>query len=77
MQPHHPLLPPLFLQPSPLTLPSQVLIPHHFYTISHQKIYNAILLLRHTPQPLDLLTLTSQLPNTHLLQHLRPISYLT
>ncbi|WP_420359698.1 DnaB-like helicase N-terminal domain-containing protein, partial [Bacillus altitudinis] len=45
--------------------------------MSHQNIYNPILLLPHTAQPLHLLTLTSQLPNTHLLQHLPGISYLT
>ena len=49
----------IFLQPSSLTLASELLIPEDFYRASHQKIYNAMLELSDKGEPVDLVTVTS------------------
>ncbi len=67
----------IFLQPSALTLASEVLIPDDFYRMSHQKIYNAMLVLGDRGEPVDLVTVTSELANTDLLEEVGGISYLT
>ncbi len=67
----------VFLQPSALTLASEVLIPDDFYRMSHQKIYNAMLVLGDRGEPVDLVTVTSELANTDLLEEVGGVSYLT
>jgi len=67
----------VFLEPSALTLASEVLIPEDFYRMSHQKIYNAMLVLGDRGEPVDLVTVTSELANTDLLEEVGGISYLT
>lgn len=50
----------VFLEPSALTLASEVLIPDDFYRMSHQKIFNAMLVLGDRGEPVDLVTVTSE-----------------
>lgn len=45
--------------------------------MSHQKIYNAMLVLGDRGEPVDLVTVTSELANTDLLEEVGGISYLT
>ncbi|MFV2049424.1 DnaB-like helicase N-terminal domain-containing protein, partial [Metabacillus sp. YM-086] len=51
----------IFLQPSSITLTSELLIPEDFYRASHQKIYNAMLDLSDKGEPVDLVTITAAL----------------
>jgi replicative DNA helicase len=67
----------IFLQPSSLTLASELLIPEDFYRASHQKIYNAMLELSDKGEPVDLVTVTSVLANANLLEEIGGVSYLS
>jgi replicative DNA helicase len=67
----------IFLQPSSLTLASELLIPEDFYRASHQKIYNAMLELSDKGEPVDLVTVTSELADANLLEEVGGVSYLS
>ncbi|MBZ5752306.1 replicative DNA helicase [Metabacillus rhizolycopersici] len=67
----------IFLQPSSLTLASELLIPEDFYRASHQKIYNAMLELSDKGEPVDLVTVTSVLADVNLLEEIGGVSYLS
>ena len=67
----------IFLQPSSLTLASELLIPEDFYRASHQKIYNAMLELSDKGEPVDLVTVTSVLANSNILEEIGGVSYLS
>jgi replicative DNA helicase len=67
----------IFLQPSSLTLASELLIPEDFYRASHQKIYNAMLELSDKGEPVDLVTVTSELADVNLLEEVGGVSYLS
>lgn len=67
----------IFLQPSSLTLASELLIPEDFYRASHQKIYNAMLELSDKGEPIDLVTVTAELADTNLLEEVGGVSYLS
>ncbi|MGM0877073.1 MAG: replicative DNA helicase [Bacillota bacterium] len=67
----------IFLQPSSLTLASELLIPEDFYRASHQKIYNAMLTLSDKGEPVDLVTVTSELADVNLLEEVGGVSYLS
>jgi replicative DNA helicase len=67
----------IFLQPSSLTLASELLIPEDFYRASHQKIYNAMLQLSDKGEPVDLVTVTSELADVNLLEEVGGVSYLS
>lgn len=67
----------IFLQPSSLTLASELLIPEDFYRASHQKIYNAMLELSDKGEPVDLVTVTSVLADANLLEEIGGVSYLS
>ncbi|OAS83155.1 MULTISPECIES: replicative DNA helicase [Metabacillus] len=67
----------IFLQPSSLTLASELLIPEDFYRASHQKIYNAMLDLSDKGEPVDLVTVTSELADANLLEEVGGVSYLS
>jgi len=67
----------IFLQPSSLTLASELLIPDDFYRAAHQKIYNAMLELSDKGEPVDLVTVTSELADVNLLEEVGGVSYLS
>jgi replicative DNA helicase len=67
----------IFLQPSSLTLASELLIPEDFYRATHQKIYNAMLELSDKGEPVDLVTVTSELADANLLEEVGGVSYLS
>ena len=67
----------IFLVPSSLTLASELLIPDDFYRASHQKIYNAMLELSDKGEPVDLVTVTSELADANLLEEIGGVSYLS
>ncbi|WP_307346181.1 replicative DNA helicase [Metabacillus malikii] len=67
----------IFLQPSSLTLASELLIPEDFYRAAHQRIYNAMLDLSDKGEPVDLVTVTSELADANLLEEVGGVSYLS
>ncbi|MBM7606708.1 replicative DNA helicase [Metabacillus crassostreae] len=67
----------IFLQPASLTLASELLIPEDFYRAAHQKIYNAMLDLSDKGEPVDLVTVTSELADVNLLEEVGGVSYLS
>ena len=67
----------IFLEPSSLTLASEMLIPEDFYRGAHQRIFNAMLKLNDKGEAVDLVTVTEELAATKLLEDVGGISYLS
>ena len=67
----------IFLEPSSLTLASEMLIPEDFYRGAHQRIFNAMLKLNDKGEAIDLVTVTEELAATKLLEDVGGISYLS
>ncbi|KMJ60422.1 DNA helicase [Bacillus sp. LL01] len=67
----------IFLEPSSLTLASELVMPDDFYRASHQKIYDCMLNLSDRGEPVDLVTVTSELANLKLLEEVGGVSYLS
>ncbi|XJZ27306.1 replicative DNA helicase [Bacillota bacterium Lsc_1132] len=67
----------IFLEPSALTLASEILIPEDFYRAAHQKIFNVMLKLNDQGKALDLITVTEELAAAKLLEDTGGVSYLS
>jgi replicative DNA helicase len=67
----------IFLEPTALTLASEILIPEDFYRAAHQKIFNAMLKLNDTGKAVDLITVTEELAATKVLEDIGGVSYLS
>ncbi|MEH7382018.1 replicative DNA helicase [Bacillus sp. JJ1533] len=67
----------IFLEPSSLTLASEILIPEDFYRAAHQKIFDAMLNLSDKGEPVDLVTVTSELADAKILDEIGGVSYLS
>ncbi|MBO0958425.1 replicative DNA helicase [Neobacillus sp. MM2021_6] len=67
----------IFLEPSALTLASEILIPEDFYRASHQKIFNVMLHLNDQGQAVDLVTVTEELAAAKLIEDIGGVSYLS
>uniref|UniRef100_C5D9X0 Replicative DNA helicase n=1 Tax=Geobacillus sp. (strain WCH70) TaxID=471223 RepID=C5D9X0_GEOSW len=67
----------IFLDPSALTLASEILIPEDFYRASHQKIFHAMLRVADKGEPVDLVTVTAELSDTQQLEEVGGVSYLS
>ncbi|MCQ6280237.1 replicative DNA helicase [Bacillus sp. EB600] len=67
----------IFLEPSSLTLASEILIPEDFYRAAHQKIFNVMLKLNDEGKAVDLITVTEELAATKLLEDTGGVSYLS
>lgn len=67
----------IFLEPSALTLASEILIPEDFYRASHQKIFNAMLKLNDEGKVVDLVTVTEELAASKLIEDTGGVSYLS
>lgn len=67
----------IFLEPSALTLASEILIPEDFYRASHQKIFNAMLKLNDEGKVVDLVTVTEELAAAKLIEDTGGVSYLS
>lgn len=67
----------IFLQPESITLASEVLLPEDFYRTAHQRIYDVMLALSEKGEPVDLVTVTSELQNRNMLEEIGGVSYLS
>ncbi|NHM33581.1 replicative DNA helicase [Neobacillus terrae] len=67
----------IFLEPSALTMASEMLIPEDFYRAAHQKIFNAMLSLNDHGKAVDLITVTEELAASKLLEDTGGVSYLS
>ncbi|RFU68075.1 replicative DNA helicase [Bacillus sp. V59.32b] len=67
----------IFLEPSSLTLTSEILIPEDFYRSSHQKIFNVMIKLNDSGKAVDLITVTEDLAASKSLEEVGGISYLS
>ena len=67
----------IFLEPSALTVASEVLIPEDFYRAAHQKIFTVMLKLNDQGQAVDLITVSEDLSATKLLEDTGGVSYLS
>ncbi len=67
----------IFLEPSSLTLASEILIPEDFYRAAHQKIFNVMLKLSDQGKAVDLITVTEELVATKLIDDTGGVSYLS
>lgn len=67
----------IFLEPSSLTLASEILIPEDFYRGAHQRIFSAMLKLNDKGEAVDLITVTEELAAAQLLEDIGGISYLS
>ncbi|KAA0546040.1 replicative DNA helicase [Bacillus sp. BGMRC 2118] len=67
----------IFLEPSSLVQASEILIPEDFYRASHQRIFNVMITLSEKGEPVDLVTVTSELADLKLLEEIGGVSYLS
>ncbi|AST05934.1 replicative DNA helicase [Anoxybacillus flavithermus] len=67
----------ILLEPSALTTASEILIPEDFYRAAHQKIFRTMLQLSDRGEPVDLVTVTSELADANALEEVGGVSYLT
>lgn len=67
----------IFLEPSSLTLASEVLLPEDFYRAAHQKIFGVMLNLSDQGKAIDVVTVTEELASHKLLEDIGGVSYLT
>lgn len=67
----------IFLEPSSLTLASEILIPEDFYRAAHQKIFNCMLTLSDKGKAVDLVTVTEELSAAKLIEDIGGVSYLS
>ncbi|WP_153126917.1 replicative DNA helicase [Peribacillus tepidiphilus] len=67
----------IFLEPSSLTLASEILIPEDFYRTSHQKIFSVMLSLNDHGKAVDLITVTEELSASKSLEDVGGITYLS
>ncbi|MGC4378787.1 replicative DNA helicase [Fictibacillus sp. Mic-4] len=67
----------IFLEPEALVTASELLIPEDFYRSSHQRIFQVMLDLSEKGEPVDLVTVTSELEDKKLLEEVGGVSYLS
>ncbi|MBP2242662.1 replicative DNA helicase [Cytobacillus eiseniae] len=67
----------IFLEPSSLTLASEILIPEDFYRAAHQKIFHVMLKLNDQGKAVDLVTVTEELSAAKLLEDTGGVGYLS
>ena len=67
----------IFLEPSSLTVTSEILIPDDFYRSAHQKIFNVMLKLNDEGKAVDLITVSEELAATKGLEEVGGVTYLS
>ncbi len=67
----------IFLEPSALTVASEILIPEDFYRNAHQQIYSTMLKLGDHGKAVDVVTVTEDLASAKLIEDVGGIAYLS
>ncbi|WP_078429573.1 replicative DNA helicase [Alkalihalobacterium alkalinitrilicum] len=67
----------IFLEEQALVTASEQLLPDDFYRLSHQRIYEVMLFLAEKGEPVDLITVTSELQDRKWLDDIGGVSYLS
>ena len=67
----------VFLEPQAITTASETLLPEDFYRSSHQRIYAVMLELSEKGEPVDVVTVTSELRNQKLLEEIGGLDYIS
>ncbi|NGP45217.1 replicative DNA helicase [Bacillaceae bacterium SIJ1] len=67
----------VFLDPASLTTASEIVVPEDFYKTTHQRIFETMLVLAEKNEPVDLVTVTSELADHKILEEIGGVSYLT
>ncbi|SDK22534.1 replicative DNA helicase [Sediminibacillus albus] len=67
----------VFLEPEALSRASEILVPDDFYRASHQRIFGVMTSLSDKGEPIDLVTVTTALSNTKILDEIGGVSYLS
>lgn len=67
----------IFLEPEALITASEILLPEDFYRATHQRIYRVMLDLNVKGEPVDLITVTSELQDKNQLDEVGGLSFLT
>jgi replicative DNA helicase len=67
----------IFLEPSAITTASEALLPEDFYRSSHQRIYSVMLELSERGEPVDVVTVTSELRDQRLLDEVGGLDYIS
>lgn len=67
----------IFLEPSALTTASEILVPDDFYRQAHSKIFSSMLDLSEKGEPVDIVTVTSELADRKLLEDVGGLQYLS
>lgn len=66
----------ILIEADALTTVTELLIPHDFYRKTHQMIYEAILKVAESGEPVDLITVTSELQNAGQIEEIGGVAYL-
>ncbi|WP_408008795.1 replicative DNA helicase [Pseudalkalibacillus sp. A8] len=67
----------VFLEPESLTTVTELLMPEDFYRAAHQRIFSVMVNLSEKGEPIDLVTVTSELQDHKLLEEVGGVSYLS
>ncbi|MCF6139098.1 replicative DNA helicase [Pseudalkalibacillus berkeleyi] len=67
----------VFLEPEALTTATELLMPEDFYRAAHQRIFSVMVDLSEKGEPIDLVTVTSELQDRRLLEEVGGVSYLS
>lgn len=67
----------VFLEQEALTRATEVLTPEDFYRPAHERIFRAMVDLSDRGEPVDLVTVTTELQNRKLLEEIGGVSYLS
>ncbi|MDF2947380.1 MAG: replicative helicase [Bacillales bacterium] len=66
----------IFLEPQVLITIAEILIPEDFYRAAHQRLFNTMLKVSERSEPVDVVTVTTELSNQNLLEEIGGIPYL-
>nr|WP_289038498.1 replicative DNA helicase [uncultured Allobacillus sp.] len=67
----------IFLVPDMIVTATEILEPEDFYRVSHQRIFSMMIRLTDKGEPIDLVTITTELNDLKMLDEVGGVSYLT
>ncbi|WP_284140642.1 replicative DNA helicase [Virgibacillus sp. LDC-1] len=67
----------IFLEPEAFSTASEILMPDDFYRAGHQRIFETMMKLSDHGEPIDVITVTTALKDSKLLDEVGGVSYLT